>query len=126
MEYVAVLCCYCISAKESIGRGYHSDLELFEESFSQLKLLIDTKNETYQKLLQSGMHSHRRTLRKLQQKVQKAAIRVKEGWINKVAALGDRWNIIRILQRVHYGYKPVRTTLILKLDGELTKGLQEE
>jgi len=54
-------------AEESIGRGFHSHPEWFEDSYTQLKPLIDKKNDAYWKFLQVGTrsrYSRRRTFKK--------------------------------------------------------------
>ena len=51
--------CIVASAEDSIGRGFRSNPEWFEDSYSELKPLIDKKNDTYRKFLQGriGVHS---------------------------------------------------------------------
>ena len=49
--------CIVASAEDSIGRGFRSDPEWFEDSYSQLKPLIDKKNDAYRKFLQAGTRS---------------------------------------------------------------------
>jgi len=62
--------------------------------------------------------------------VRVAVVKAKEDWVNKVAAEGEaarrdghiRRGSIRRLQRADSSRRPVRTTAVLKTDGELTKG----
>ena len=125
--------CIVNSAEDSIGRGYRSNPEWFEDSYSQLKPLIDEKNDAYQKFLQVGTRLRRKTFRNLQRMVQEAVVKAKEDWVNKVAAEGEaarrdgqvRWGSIHRLQRAHSGRRPVRTAAVLKVDGKLTKGPEE-
>ena len=117
--------CIVASAEESIGRGFHSNSEWFEDSYIQLKPLIDKKNDTHWKFLQVGTRSPLRSCSKW--------CRPKEDWVNKVAAEGEaakrdgqvRWDSICRLQRVHSGRRPLKTAAVLKTDGELTKGPEE-
>ena len=49
--------CFVASAEESIGRGFWSNPEWFEDSYSELKPLIDNKNDAYHNFLQVGTRS---------------------------------------------------------------------
>ena len=94
--------CITALAEESIGKGFCSNPEWFEDSYTQLKPLIDKKNNAHWKFLQVGTRLRRRTFKKLQRMVQEAVFRAKENWFNKVAAKGeaakrdgqDRWGSI--------------------------------
>ena len=70
--------CIVASAEESIGRGFHSNSEWFEDSYIQLKPLIDKNNDTHWKFLQVGTRSPC-----------SGWCRAKEDWVNKVAAEGE-------------------------------------
>ena len=95
-----------------------------------LEPLIREKNLARSRYLQVGTRSCKQAFRKLQCLVQKAVSNVKREWILKVATEGEeavkdgktRWDCIRKLQRVYAGRRPVRPTVILKSDGQLTKG----
>jgi len=125
--------CIVASAEDSIGRGFRSNPEWFEDSYSELKPLIDKKNDAYRKFLQVGTRSRRSAFKRLQQIVRKAVVKAKEDWVNKVATEGEaarrdgqaRWGSIRRLQRAHSGRRPVKTAAVLKTNGELTKGPEE-
>ena len=49
--------CIVASAEDSIGRGFRSNPEWFEDSYSELKPLIDNKNDAYHNFLQVGTRS---------------------------------------------------------------------
>ena len=114
--------CTEASAEDSIGRGFRSNPEWFEDSYSELKPLIHKKNDTYRKFLQVGTRSHRSAFKRLQQMVKKAVVKAKENWVNKVATEGEaarrdgqvRWGSIRQLQRALSGRIPVKTAAVLK------------
>ena len=125
--------CIVVSAEDSIGRGFRLNPEWFEDSYSELKPLIDKKNDAYCKFLQVGTRSRRSAFKRLQQMVRKAVVKAKENCVNKVATEGEaarrdgqvRWGSICRLQRNHSGHRPVKTTAVLKTNGELTKGPEE-
>jgi len=122
--------CIASSAEEYIGRGYHSNPELFEDNVEILKSLINNKNEALQKWMQSDTRSCKHFFCQCQWAVQKAVIKVKEEWIQKVASDAEaavkdckiRWNNIHRLQQVYHGRRP---TAVFKDNGELTKGPSE-
>ena len=121
------------SAEGSIGRGYRSNPEWFEDNVDLLKPLIDKKNEALQKWLQRDTRSRKQSFCRLQRAVQKAVNKAKEEWIKKVASDAEaavkdgrvRWNNIHRLQQVHGGRRLVRPTTVFKENGELTKGPSE-
>jgi len=100
------------SAEDSIGRGFRSNPEWFEDNYSELKPLIDKKNDDYRKFLQVGTRSCRSTFKRLQQMVRKAVVKAKENWVSKVATKGEaarrdgqvRWGSICRLHRAHSGH----------------------
>ena len=110
-----------------------SNPECFEDSYSELKPLIDKKNDAYRKFLQVGTRSRRSAFKSLQQMVRKFVVKAKENWVNKVATEGEavrqdgqvRWGSICRLQRIHSVRRPVKVAAVLKTNGELTKGPEE-
>ena len=74
------------SSEGSVGRGYRSSPEWFEDSVNLLRPLNDKKNEALQKWLQRDTRSCKHSFHRSQQVVQKAVNEAKEEWIAKVAS----------------------------------------
>ena len=77
-----------------------------------MRLLIDAKNDAYQKLLQANTRSCKRLFQPQQGIAQKAVTKAKEKWIQKRAVKREevkkdrrtRWSSIHRLQQIHAGH----------------------
>ena len=82
--------CMVLAAERSVGRGRRKKSEWFKESKDQeLVPLIEAKNATHIRILQSGSRVHQLEFRRSQRVVKKAVDRAREEWVHRIALEGE-------------------------------------
>ena len=125
--------CVTSATESAIGRSSRRQPDWFAESIDILMPLVEAKNASQKRMLQTNSTADRKAFRRCQRAVKAAVDEAKEKWMCRIAsdaekAIKDgrtRWQSIRKLQTAHAGRRPVRPSAVIKEDGELTKGPDE-
>lgn len=115
--------CITTAAKNIVGYGERKDPDWFAEAKDFLLLLVEAKQSAYHQYLQDNTSTSKKNFRSHQRRVKLAVAKAKAKRNNEKGH--QRWQSVRQLQMAFAGRRPVRSSTIVKEDGELTSNPEE-